>query len=331
MWLPATGETIQISSGVADGAAIQQYLWAPDGQHIAYTEQNLDNWETALYVADLVGNVFKIGPTINSSFAWSPDGSELVYADLECKLHLVRRNGSNDYVLADLSTEPAAGGGGSGDGKVDWIDRFIRESHFSPSDIRWSRDNSLIAAVLPPFRCISAIVDQNGGVTQCYEEECWPQLGQTTSDLLVGPQDNPNVFLQDEADALWHYTYQGIALDYEVEGNTNWDLVSDIAYRSALANWGFHNNFRGPTADGTVGSLTNTPTFKWQGMWDSDQVWVVFTELVVTEGVALQGGSFNGEWQTDIWALHVESGDLIQITNVGGARLPLRQPVPTRP
>jgi Tol biopolymer transport system component len=125
MWAPATGETIEI------GGAAYEYFWAPDGQHIAYTEGTLYSGEPPLYVADLAGNTLEIGPTINGSFAWSPDGTQLVYADLECKLHLIRSDGSGDYVLADLSTEPEVNeaGGGSG-GKVDWIDRFIREDRF---------------------------------------------------------------------------------------------------------------------------------------------------------------------------------------------------------
>jgi hypothetical protein len=135
--------------------------------------------------------------------------------------------------------------------------------------------------------------------------------------------------LTNEPDALWKYTYKGIARGYRE--NVDEDLIGDIPYRSALTNWGFHNNFKMLDGGGGITSVTDKPTFKWQAIWDSHQEWIVFTELVVTEGIALEGGSFDGERQTDIWAVHVESGELVQISNAGDAHLPLWQPVPTRP
>jgi hypothetical protein len=249
----------------------------------------------------------------------------LAYIDGECRLHVVGADGSGDYMLADLEGDIM----GAGVYYEDLVDDFIRNDDFFDrmygsvlNYVLWSQDYTRIG--ISTEQCgsvVSAIVTLDGRLEE-------GALGATTSDPLVGSTDVPNVFLKDEQGALYYYTYEGISIKHLEPEVSNHDLIGDLEARSAMVNWGFHSNFWIRDADGQSHRLTDTPSYKWQGMWSPDRAWVVFTELLVRQGYLDDSfNAFDGDLSMDIWALHPQTGTLLRVTDIGNAHLPSWQPV----
>lgn len=325
LWAPATNEIFHIRD------SISRFFWSPTGQHIGFSDS-----EGFLYVTDITGNVLPIGQTMNGEFAWSPNGEQMAYLDRDCKVRVVNHDGSQERIVADLSWSHPGGMGG-GVMARDWINLYILTDDFFTDGMEtfvlWASDSTRIA-VRSSWLCKSGIIDQGGTVTPCVGAggagagvDCLIPLDATTSKTSVSATANPDIFLQDLDQALFHYSYTGIVLNLTDSSPTNPDAITNLAYRTSLINWGFHNDFWLRNGDGTLVPLTETPTFKWQAAWSPDREWIAYTELIVTRGYVDSNNDFDGDYTRKIWILHPRSGERIQISNSGNARLSAWQPV----
>ncbi len=328
LWVPATGETLRIRD------SIRRYFWSPNGQHIGFSDS-----EGFLHVTDTAGNVSPIGQTMDGEFAWSPNGLQMAYLDRDCRVRVVNHDGSQERIIADLSWSHPGGLGG-GEMARDWINLYILRDGFFHDGMEifvlWASDSTRIA-VRSSWVCRSGIIDQGGTVTPCVGAsgvgdgvDCLIPLDDTTSTTSVSATANPGILLQDFDQALFHYSYTGIALNPTTSTPTNPAAITDLAYRTSLVNWGFHNDFWLRDDNGTLVALTGTPTFKWQAAWAPDREWIAYTELIVTHGYVDLNNEFDGEYEREIWILHPRSGERVQISNSGTARLPAWQPVGSR-
>jgi Tol biopolymer transport system component len=96
----------------ADGCALRGLTWSPDGREVAFVQVYLDNWDTALLVADADGTNYREllncrGHRIACPYgpSWSPDSSRLVVA-IGSDLYVVRPNGRTT-LLARWGSNPS--------------------------------------------------------------------------------------------------------------------------------------------------------------------------------------------------------------------------------
>lgn len=290
-----------------------QWEWSPDGRHIAYQRADRD-----LIVSTYRDAGWRIAST--GDFDWSPDGMQLAYldrSDFRCVLHVVDVDGSNDRVLADL-TVPApdlggAGGGGPGDYVADFISHKQPFNSSADNWIWWTGDGRSIV-VVPDFlqTCQSALVDMTGVVATCSQTLC----ADNGAASIASSPEPAKVFLVDESDALWRYGYRGPNIDYAEASASNSELILDQAARSAMINWGFHNNFWLRDAGGNTRRITNTSSFKWLGSWSPDLSWIAYADLIVSDGMALDE-VFDARRAVDLWLLQPQIGESIRLTDHG--------------
>ena len=316
LWDPAVLD----ARSAAKLAGPSQWEWAPDGGHIAYQRADKD-----LYVGTLAGDQWRI--TTSGDFDWSPDGRQLAYLDRSgdrCVLHLVNADGSDDRALADLTMPKGPGMGGGGGGPQDLVVEFILDTRpFEPSGdnlVWWTDDGRRIAVERGMLEtCKASLVGLSGDVTSCTEWRCRDEVA--TPPPAADPEDAPVVFLQDENDALWRYNYRSANIGDTAPAAINDDMVLDQAARSSLPNWGFHNNFWLRAATGSSQRLTESPSFKWLGAWSSDRSWLLFADLVLTEGAVtgdyVESRFFDARRAVNLWALAPERDRLLQLTTTG--------------
>lgn len=311
VWDPVSSETRQLDKL----AYSSQWEWAPDGKHIAYQRD-----DGSLMVATLSGDGWQIGSS--ADFDWSLDGKLLAYlnrAEDMCILHVVKPDGTDDQVIADL-TAPASDMGGMGaGGPQDLVMAFItskRPFDSSADNWMWWTNDGQHIAVQPGFlgTCTAAMVAVNGNITLCDNGWCDSETQTTAQPPNIG--GNSAIILQDEDDALWRFEYPGINIEYESGTVSNQDLVLDPVARSQMPNWGFHNNFWLVEAVGVTRRLTERDSFKWLGAWSSDGVWLVYADLTVSEGV-VHGEFFDARHAVDIWLLQPQSSRSMQLTDHG--------------
>lgn len=309
LWDPAVRE----ARSADKLAGSSQWEWAPDGRHIAYQRTDGD-----LYIGTLPGEKWRIATS--GDFDWSPDGRQLAYLDRggdRCVLHLVNADGSDDRILADLSgpmTWDMRGGGGP---EYDMVELFISNKRpFEPSgdNVLWWMSDGQQIAVEQGFdgACQASLVRLSGDISPCEDGQCRAVTVMPAS----RPEDSLSTFLQDEDEALWRYGYRGANIDYTSSTARDSALVLDAAARSRLPNWGFHNNFWRRDAAGSSHRVTESESFKWLGAWSSDRSWLVFVDLVVTEG-QVADECFSARRAVNLWILAPERGRVFQLTDGG--------------
>ncbi len=325
LWDPAVGEARQIDKV----AYATQWEWAPDGKHIAYQRADRD-----LMVGTLSDESWQIAPS--GDFDWSPDGRQLAYLDRsnsQCILRVVNADGSGDRILADLTMVLPSGLGGGGGGFGDFVEQFISSKRpFEPSAdnwLWWTRDGRRIAVDQDYSEtCKASLVSQNGDITPCNGRQCFDESATTVP--TTRPSEDVNVFLQDEDDALWRFGYQSANIDYAGATPKDPGLVLDVGARFSMPNWGFHNNFWRRDLVGDTRRITESDSFKWLSAWSPDHSWLVFADLIVTEGTATSE-YFDAKRSIDLWLLQPEQGKLVRLTDDGFVDTFGWQPLPPVP
>ena len=128
------------SSLTGDGSSNDDFVWSPDGTHIAYTIfQTGDDWIRQLWVADADGaNSTKLtdSPRHGDLGVWSPDGTRIAYeveTDDGGQLWVADADGANPTELTD--------DGSSNDDFV-WSPDG---AHIDPRDLRWFLEEGDVA------------------------------------------------------------------------------------------------------------------------------------------------------------------------------------------
>lgn len=319
LWNPSSKASTKLAESV------RSYLWSPDGKYIAYAA---DNNLIIRNVTD-ASKTTKIEQT-RGYFAWSPDSTQLAYLQ-DCKVYVINVSGTSTRLIYDINGHGIGGkgGGGGGDEARDYIQEAIDNFPDFNNEIGflWAKDGTRIALVSPAFGCdLSGVIIQVDGkwLSKCdVLNECHKMLGKSTTDIYLRQQDNLRILLKDDPNVLYRYKYDGVNLSVDAKSPDLVDrrLMTDMVRRAKLTNWGFHNNLWGANSDSSPRRITNTQSFKFQGMISADRAWILFVDIQVKNGGLREGRDFTGDLVSNLWAVRISDGKLVQITTSGDAKL----------